>query len=119
MNTTLLKKRAQMKRGPLDRCHGGEGALDFTVVLGGDDTKGRRLRFVHDDILKPGVSIGVHKHEHDEEYYLVLAGRGVMTLDGVAHEVGPGDITGVYPGGTHGLLNTGAEDLRVIVFAVA
>jgi glyoxylate utilization-related uncharacterized protein len=115
--TTFLKKRADMLREPLENCHDGIGALDWIVVLDHNDLKGRGLNFIHDDILPPGVSIGHHKHTGDEEYYYILSGKGVMTLDGERFEVTAGDITAVYPGGMHGLENTGAEDLRIIVIS--
>ncbi len=117
--TTLIKRRADMERKPLEKCHDGLGALDWTNVLAGSDLPQRRLRFVHDNRLAPGVSIGVHAHTDDEEYYLILSGTGRMTLDGRAHDVGPGDITAVFPGGSHGLENTGTTDMHLIVFSVA
>jgi len=76
---------------------------------------GGHLKFVHDDVLAPGVSIGLHTHIDDEEYYYILEGRGVMTLDGERFEVQAGDITAVYPGGEHWLENTSDADLRMIV----
>ena len=112
--TTLLKRRDQMQRQPLERCHDGKGSLDFVNVLGGVEIAGRALRFLHADVLAPGVSIGAHRHDH-EEYYYILSGRGTITLDGQQVAVGPGDVTAVYPGGSHGLENTGTEDMRVIV----
>jgi len=63
------------------------------------------------------VSIGVHRHRGDEEYYYVISGRGLMTLDGEQFEVEAGDITAVYPGGTHGLENNADEDLRILVIS--
>jgi mannose-6-phosphate isomerase-like protein (cupin superfamily) len=117
--TILIKKHEQMQREPLPNCHGGEGALDWTTVLDSRDIQDRRLHFIHDDILPPGVSIGVHPHDTEEEYYYVLAGRGVMILDGERSEVGPGDIAAVFPGGSHGLENTSAEDLRILVIGLA
>ena len=117
--TTLIKRQAEMVRKPLPNCHDGEGALDWTNVLDGEDVAGRHLNFIHDDILPPGASIGVHRHEHDEEYYYVVSGRGMMTLDGEQLRVEAGDITAVYPGGTHGLENDTDEDLRIIVVSVS
>jgi oxalate decarboxylase/phosphoglucose isomerase-like protein (cupin superfamily) len=116
--TTLIKRRSTMPRDPLPECHGGEGALDWTTVLDGRDLAGRRLNFIHDDVLAPGVTIGVHTHTDDEEYYYVVSGHGVMILDGERHEIGPGDITAVYPGGEHGLENSSEGDLRIIVISV-
>ena len=118
-STTLIKKRRDMPRKPLPECHGGKGALDWIEVLGNEDTRGRHLRFVHDDILPPNTSIGVHRHKHDEEYYYIISGRGVMTLDGERFEVEAGDITAVYPGGTHGLENNTDKDLRILVVSVS
>jgi quercetin dioxygenase-like cupin family protein len=116
--TTLLKKREEMVREPLENCHDGVGALDWTIVLDHNDLKGRVLNFIHDDILPPGVSIGYHKHSGDEEYYYIVSGEGTMTLDGESMKVTGGDITAVYPGGMHALENTGTEDLRIIVISV-
>jgi uncharacterized RmlC-like cupin family protein len=116
--TTLLKRREDMLREPLENCHGGIGALDWIVVLDHHDLKERGLNFIHDDILPPGVSIGHHQHTGDEEYYYIVSGKGHMTLDDERFEVKGGDITAVYPGGMHGLENTGTEDLRIIVISV-
>jgi len=115
--TTFLKKSADMPRQPLENCHGGVGALDWIVVLDQADLKGKGLNFVHDDILPPGVSIGPHAHTRDEEYYYIVSGKGVMTLDEERIEVTGGDMTAVYPGGLHGLENNGTEDMRIIVIS--
>ena len=40
--------------------------------------------------FKPGSAIGYHV-QHEDEIYYVLSGRGMMTIDGKAFEVGPGD----------------------------
>jgi uncharacterized cupin superfamily protein len=115
--TTFLKKRNEMLCQPLENCHDGKGALDWVEVLDHNDLKERGLNFVHDDILPPGVSIGNHKHTRDEEYYYIVSGKGIMTLDDQRIEVSGGDMTAVYPGGMHGLENTGSEDLRIIVIS--
>src|SRR5436190_24126572 len=45
--------------------------------------------------LAPGKeSFVYHRHHHEEEWMYVLAGRGVVDLDGVEHEVGLGDFLG-------------------------
>jgi mannose-6-phosphate isomerase-like protein (cupin superfamily) len=122
MPNSLYKSRFDMHRAPLPHCHDGEGALDCTEVLILKQDRileGKHLRLFHDDILAPGVSIGVHTHEDDEEYYYILTGQGVMTLDGVRCPVEAGDVTAVYPGGSHGLENTGDVDMRIIVIAVS
>ena len=65
-------------------------------------------------VLKPGSGIGYHKQAEDEIYY-VLSGRGVMTLDGKAHDVGPGTAILTRTGSSHGLKQVGADDLVIII----
>lgn len=102
-----------------DRCHNGHGAIQWLGVLDGNDPGGKRVNFVHDDVLPPNTSIGVHTHTDDQEYYYIVSGSGVMTLDGKEHDVAAGDITIVFPGGSHGLANRSPEDLRIIVISVS
>ena len=64
--------------------------------------------------LKPGSSIGYHEQKEDEIYY-VLSGRGEMTIDGKTFEVRPGNAILTRPGSSHGLKQTGAEDLVIMI----
>lgn len=98
--------------------HGGEGKILFHRVADSGRLSGA-LNFIDVAILPPGVSIGRHTHASDEEeFYLVLQGRGRMHRDGKDFEVGPGDLIRNGPGGSHGLVNTGTEPLRIFVFEV-
>ena len=116
--TTQIKRHGRMIRKPLPNCHAGSGELDWTEVLNSNDMPGRNLKFIHDDVLPPGASVGVHSHDTDEEYYYILSGEGQMILDGQAFEVAAGDITAVFPGGNHALKNTGNGELRFLVICV-
>ncbi|MGQ0800145.1 MAG: cupin domain-containing protein [Pseudomarimonas sp.] len=64
--------------------------------------------------LHAGAGIGLHQHTHDEIYY-VLAGQGSYILDGEIHEVVAGDVLLTRSGSTHGLLQTGDEDLVILI----
>lgn len=64
--------------------------------------------------LHPGATIGEHRNDKDEIYY-VLSGRGELMLDGKHREVGPGDAILTRKGSTHGLKQVGKEDLVIIV----
>jgi uncharacterized cupin superfamily protein len=115
--TTFHVAADAMPSGPLERCHDGVGALQCIRVLQGGAKAGRHLNFLHDDILPPGTSIGLHRHKDDEEYYYIVSGRGTMTLDGRRIPVRAGDITAVLPGGEHGLENDSDADMRIIVIS--
>lgn len=64
--------------------------------------------------LHAGASIGEHRNDKDEIYY-VLSGRGELMLDGDYREVGAGDAILTRSGSTHGLRQRGDEDLVIFV----
>jgi len=64
--------------------------------------------------LHPGAAIGYHQQKEDEVYY-VLSGKGVMTLDDKPIEIGPGTAVLTRPGSSHGLKQTGSEDLVIMI----
>jgi quercetin dioxygenase-like cupin family protein len=41
--------------------------------------------------LEPGVKVPVHR-DADDEFVYVLEGGGALFLDGVRHDIGPGDL---------------------------
>jgi mannose-6-phosphate isomerase-like protein (cupin superfamily) len=64
--------------------------------------------------MHPGSAIGYHRQEQDE-IYNVLSGVGEYTLDGKKMPVGPGTALLTRKGSSHGLRQTGSEDLVIIV----
>ena len=65
-------------------------------------------------VLHRGAGIGLHQHHKDEIYY-VVSGRGLYALDGVQHEVGPGDALLTRAGSTHALQQAGVEPLVILL----
>lgn len=62
--------------------------------------------------LKPGDSIGYHKHTTNEDTYIIISGRGTFKdKDGKDVPVKAGDVTIVRKNESHGLVNTGTEPL--------
>ncbi|HYF52087.1 MAG TPA: cupin domain-containing protein [Planctomycetota bacterium] len=106
--------RSTQKTLDFANCHEGRGIVRCTVVLN-EGKADHGFQFVHDDVLEPGASIGVHSHIHEEELYYFIEGTGVMIEDGVRHAVGPGDISVTRRGHSHGLENNSEKPLRFIV----
>jgi len=65
-------------------------------------------------VLHPGSAIGYHLQKEDEIYY-VLSGQGQMEMNGKTFEVQAGDAILTRPGSSHGLKQTGKEDLVIII----
>jgi mannose-6-phosphate isomerase-like protein (cupin superfamily) len=112
--------RCNLDALPLARknAHGGEGLIQFRRIADAASLAGG-CNFIDLAVIPPGVTIGRHRHADDEEeFYLVLAGRGRMFRDGEEFEIGPGDLVRNRPGGEHGLRALGPEPLKLFVFEV-
>lgn len=100
------------------RAHEGVGEIRFARLAQRSELSGT-CNFIDLAVLPPGSSIGRHRHREDEEeFYLVLEGRGRMWRDGQSFEVRAGDLVRTPPGGAHGLENPGPGELRLFVFEV-
>jgi mannose-6-phosphate isomerase-like protein (cupin superfamily) len=94
--------------------HGGRGEIAFSRVR--DTRPDSGCNWLDLSVLPPRSSIGVHTHDpDDEEIYVVISGRGRMTVGEESFVVGPGDVIVNPPAGTHGLENIGDTDLRLVV----
>ena len=76
------------------------------------------LKRMHVNLLRvpPGKESWIpHAHAVEEEYVFVIEGHGALTLDGVAHDIGPGDFVGFPTDGlVHSIKNTGDADLTYL-----
>lgn len=57
----------------------------------------------------------LHVHDHDDEAFYVLSGRGVFVVGDERSELGPGDFVIVPRGAPHALARVGHDDLRMLV----
>jgi len=65
-------------------------------------------------VLHPGSAIGYHLQEKDEVYY-IISGTGEMQMNGKSFPVKAGDAVLTRPGSSHGLKQTGKDDLVIII----
>jgi mannose-6-phosphate isomerase-like protein (cupin superfamily) len=86
-----------------------EGITSFLLVS--PRTCGAKLLTTTLVELAPGGSQRVHSHE-PEQVYLILEGRGRMTVGSEEADVVAGECVFVPSGSPHGLRNTGPERLR-------
>ena len=74
----------------------------------------KSARMYAEVILEPGCEIGYHKHTGESETYYVLAGAGDYNDNGNVRKISVGDTTFTPDGFSHGLVNTGAENLVIM-----
>lgn len=68
--------------------------------------------------LKSGQDQRIHTHAESDKIYFVLRGQGMFHIAGEERELGSGEAVIARPGQTHGVKNSAAEDLVLLVFMV-
>jgi len=65
-------------------------------------------------VLHAGAAIGYHLQKEEEIYY-IISGTGQMTMNDKIFTVSTGDAILTLPGSSHGLKQTGKDDLVIII----
>jgi quercetin dioxygenase-like cupin family protein len=84
-----------------------------------EETLGGHLELVSEfEVLAGGE---VHPHSHPTfEFYYVITGRGLMTVEGETREIRQGDLVKIPPDAVHSLKPVSANaSIRCLAFAVA
>ncbi|MCG8915759.1 cupin domain-containing protein [Actinokineospora sp. PR83] len=97
--------------------HGGEKVAQWKCLVRRNNLAGP-WEAVECSWLPPGGASGVHLHSRTEQFDFVVSGTGVMTIDGVDHQVTAGDLVTTCLGTRHGIRNTGPDDLVWLVVEV-
>jgi mannose-6-phosphate isomerase len=77
----------------------------YEVLVDAPDHKVKQI------LVLPGKRLSYQKHARRSEHWFVVRGRGVVTLNGVGLDVGPGTAVDIALGASHRIENTGAEEL--------
>lgn len=101
----MIIRRSEHTAKRIVDCHHGKGVLWCVEMLADYRKAEAGFKYIHDNHLDPGASIGEHRHDTDEEIYAILSGRGVMKTDGESQPVGPGDVCLTRRGHSHDLVN--------------
>ena len=109
----MVRHEKDMVFAAAENLRGGNGTVEMTHLLEADEMFGKGRLFAR-NVLKPGVSLGFHKHEGDCEMYYILKGKGLYYDGDEKYEVFPGDLTIVYDNDSHGIENNSDEDLEFI-----
>lgn len=69
--------------------------------------------------LASGISIPAHCHLGEEQFLVVISGRGEHRVDNVSQPLRPGDVRHIGPDSNHHMICTSDEALKFLVFARA
>lgn len=106
---TIQKK--DMPVTQMEKMRGGNGTVELTQLL---PERPKRLKAFNHVRLAPGCSIGFHGHEGETEIYYFMSGSGRVRDDDTFYNVKAGDAMSTTSGHSHGVENTGNEDMEII-----
>jgi mannose-6-phosphate isomerase-like protein (cupin superfamily) len=70
---------------------------------------------LHLNTIRAGSAPGpYHLHNEVENVYYILEGEVVIRIDGVDHQVAPGQVVFIPPGIPHSATNVGGTDARLL-----
>jgi mannose-6-phosphate isomerase len=71
-----------------------------------EDEPGHKVKRI---VVSPGKRLSYQRHAKRAEHWFVVAGSGVVTLDGVDHDVQPGVAIDIPIGAAHRIANRGTS----------
>lgn len=97
----------------VERLRGGVGVVELRHLMESADLHGagRQLAYM---VLRPGCSIGFHRHDSDFEAYYILQGEGSYNDNGTMVKAAPGDFLLCRPGESHGFVNDSEADIAYL-----
>jgi mannose-6-phosphate isomerase-like protein (cupin superfamily) len=110
----ILRRREHPAKKIVD-CHEGKGILWCAKMLADYEKTDSGFKYTHDNHLDPGTSIGEHRHNGDEEIYVILSGCGVTRVAGEEQPIGPGDMCLTRHGHNHDLVNDPLGPMHFLV----
>ena len=97
---------------------GGKGEIFITHLLTPAEMLGRCEMFARVKI-PAGASLGVHRHVGNNETYYILQGSAAYTDNNEVYAVHAGDTTFCADGSSHGIENTGDDDLIFMALIIS
>lgn len=111
----MIRRSGEFKKDVAQDFKGGKGEVEMLQLLevGKNEFSGKGRLFAK-NTLKPGASIGFHKHEGDAETYYILSGEATFDDNGTKTVLKAGDLAYTPHGESHSIENTGDTDLEFI-----
>ncbi len=109
----MITRPDRMKSETRDNMRGGDGNVTIQHLVD-RDAFSANVRLCARLTIPPGAGIGEHRHDNEDEVYIVTRGTGILT-DGTGNEqVTVGDTVLTGSGNSHAIRNEGTEDLEII-----
>lgn len=106
----MIQRAEAMEVEVRQQMRGGNGPVEIRHILKQNQFRAK-CRMFSKLVIKPGCSVGMHRHDDEEEVYYILEGEGVVDDNGVKQQIKTGDVMLTGNGEAHSIENTGNTDL--------
>ena len=114
----MIHKASECKAEVRENMRGGEKSVKITHFFDEANELMSPTRLCAKLELEPGASIGFHRHDKEEEMFIVLAGKALVDDNGTQVEVSAGDTILTGNGAGHSVKSLGPETLQLMAIIV-
>jgi mannose-6-phosphate isomerase-like protein (cupin superfamily) len=113
----MIVRRESMQTEVKEQMRGGKGSVHYAYFVPNGAEKNARM--LAELTLEPGSSIGCHQHDNETEYFIFIAGTGLVVDNGEEFPIKAGDVMITGNGGSHSVENNGSVPLVFNAIIVA
>ena len=110
----MIRKQSDYRIDERPEMRGGNGTVRIEHLFEPGTELKTPTRLCAKLYLEPGVSIGFHRHENEEEIFVIVKGQGEIDDNGTSRQVAAGDSVLTGNGAGHAVKNTGSETLEIL-----
>ncbi|MFA6291637.1 MAG: cupin domain-containing protein [Victivallales bacterium] len=110
----MIKRSSELKCEVREKMRGGNGIVMIEHFWEPGTELKAKTRLCAKLTLAPGDSIGFHKHDNEEEVYIIISGVAEAEDNGKIERLCPGDTILTGNGAGHSIKSVGTEPLEVI-----
>ena len=110
---TLLRKHHELKSEVRENMRGGTGKVTVRHMFVPDEIIAK-TRLCAQLTVHVGASIGIHKHENEDELFVILSGSGLLDDGTQKTPISAGDSILTGNGAEHAVINTGNIDMEIV-----
>lgn len=114
----MIRKQSDYRIDERPEMRGGNGTVRIEHLFEPGTELKAPTRLCAKLYLEPGVSIGFHRHENEEEIFVIVKGQGEIDDNGTSRQVAAGDSVLTGNGAGHAVKNTGSETLEILAVIV-
>lgn len=110
----MIRKQGDCRTEERFEMRGGNGTVRIEHLFEPGSELKAPTRLCAKLFLEPGASIGFHRHENEEEIFVIVKGCGEIDDNGSVKQVAAGDAVLTGNGAGHAVKNTGDETLEIL-----